>query len=255
MPFVIIGVVLIAVIGVIAVGTGLIGTGLWLSSVDNSTQPAKPSSTTATVPAQKPSAANAPAGAPIGVNMTGSTTATVTVEEFADYQCGGCAAAHPIMNEVKAAYAGNKNFRFVFRHLPLAIPAHDKSFKAALATEAAGFQGKFWQFQDLLFRNQAAWTANPNYLNIWEEYASSIGIDVEKFRTDIDGSIAKQRVDADIMRARGLAVSATPTVLVNGQVVPTTAVAVRAAVDAAIQQATASSASNSSAPAANATNK
>lgn len=252
MPFVIIGVVLIAVIGVVAVGTGLIGAGLWFASKDTST---KPVSSTSNVPTQKPNYANAPAGAPIGVNMTGSTTATVTVEEFADFQCGGCAAAHPIMNEVKAAYAGNKNFRFIFRHLPLAIPAHDKSFTAALATEAAGFQGKFWQFQDLLFRNQSSWTSNPNYLQIWEEYASSIGMDVARFRSDMDGSVAKQRVDADIMRARGLAVTSTPTVLVNGTVVPATTAAVRTAVDAAIQQAASSSAANAVAPAANSATK
>lgn len=249
---VIIGVVLIAVVGVVAVGTGLIGTGLWFASKDTST---KPSSSTASVPTQKPNFANAPAGAPIGVNSMGSPTATVTVEEFADYQCGGCAAAHPIMKEVQAVYAGNRNFRFVFRHLPLAIPAHDKSFNAALATEAAGFQGKFWQFQDLLFKNQSSWTSNPNYLSIWEGYATSIGMDVARFRSDMEGSIAKQRVDADIMRARGLAVTSTPTVLVNGAVVPATTAAVRTAVDSAIQQAASNSAANAVAPAANSANR
>ena len=108
----------------------------------------------------KPAPVNIPPGAPLGVNMIGQPDAVVTVEEFADYQCGACASVHPVMKELQAAYAGNKNFRFIFRHYPLSISGHDKSYEASVATEAAGLQGKFWQMQDQLFRNQQAWTAN-----------------------------------------------------------------------------------------------
>lgn len=246
LPFVIIGVVLIAVVGVVALGTGLIGAGWWLAS---SSSTASNSAARPNTPAtQRPAPANAPMGAPLGVNTMGSSTAVVTVEEFADYQCGACATAHPIMKDLQAAYAGNKNFRFVFRHYPLSIPGHDKAFNAAIATEAAGLQGQFWRMQDLLFRNQAAWTANPNYLQMWEEYAASIGMDVERFKADMAGSITKQRVDADLLRGRGLAVSSTPTVYINGQMIPyanVNLVSLRQAVDAAIQQASSAQAANS----------
>jgi protein-disulfide isomerase len=248
LPFVIIGVVLIAVVGVVALGTGLIGAGWWLSSsgAGNTNSAARP----ADQPAQRPAPVNAPAGAPLGVNTMGSSTATVTVEEFADYQCGACASTHPVMKELQSAYAGNKNFRFVFRHFPLAIPAHDKSPQAAAATEAAGLQGKFWQMQDLLFRNQAAWTTNPNYLQIWEEYATSIGMDVARFRADMDSPATRDRVQQDMARGRGLGVTSTPSVFINGQMVPFANVniaSLRQAVDAAIQRA-ATTPSNSAAP-------
>jgi len=257
MPFVIIGLVLVVVVGVMALGTGLIGAGWWVASTGkgnaNSTSTAS-SARPANQSGQRPAPANAPIGAPLGVNMMGSSTAAVTVEEFADYQCGACSSTHPVMKALQSAYAGNRNFRFVFRHYPLSIPGHDKAYNAAVATEAAGLQGKFWQMQDLLFRNQAAWTANPNYLQMWEEYATSIGMDLARFKADMDGSATKNRVEADLARGRGLGVSSTPTVYINGQMVPfanVNIVSLRQAVDAAIQQASSAQAANTSAPPAN----
>src|SRR5690606_41516683 len=58
--------------------------------------PAANGNRTAPAPAATPAQpVNAPSGAPLGVNMTGSPTATVTLEEFADYQCRACAIAPP----------------------------------------------------------------------------------------------------------------------------------------------------------------
>ena len=210
MPLLIIGLVFVAaIIGAIYLYNSGSGSSSSSTASGNSTA-ARPT----------PNMANAPAGAPIGVNMLGSQTAAVTVEEFADYQCGGCVAVHPVMKELASAYAGNRNFRFIYRHYPLAIPAHDKSYEASVATEAAGLQGKFWQMQDQLFRNQAAWTANPNYRQIWSEYASNLGMDVQRFQADLAGIQTKNRVDADIQRGRALNVSSTPSVFVNGKLVP-----------------------------------
>ncbi|MBX3244987.1 MAG: thioredoxin domain-containing protein [Acidobacteria bacterium] len=205
----------------------------------------------------KPSAVNIPPGASLGVNMIGAPDAAVTVEEFADYQCGACASAHPAMKELQGAYAGNKNFRFIFRHYPLGISGHDKSYEASVATEAAGLQGKFWQMQDKLFTNQQAWTSNQNYRQMWVEYAGSVGMDVEKFKTDIAGIQTKERVDQDMQRGRAMAISSTPTVLINGNPVPFNQLNIttlRQLVDAEIQKATAAKAASDTAaqPASNA---
>lgn len=244
MPLLIIGLVFVAaVIGAIY---------LYNSGSGSATSSTASSNATAARPT--PNVANAPAGAPVGVNMLGSQTAAVTVEEFADYQCGGCAAVHPVMKELASAYAGNRNFRFIYRHYPLAIPAHDKSYEASVATEAAGLQGKFWQMQDQLFRNQAAWTSSQNYRQIWSEYASNLGMDVQRFQADIAGIQTKNRVDADIQRGRALGVSSTPTVFVNGKPVPFSELniaSLRRIVDAEIA-AVASSQQSNAAPAANA---
>lgn len=185
----------------------------------SSSKPAANTAKTTNSSASTPSAAKTPAvptNAPPGAqppNQAGSPNATVTLEEFADFQCGSCAAAHPVMNEIKSAYGSR--IRFVFRNFPLQIPAHDKAYDAAVAAEAAGMQGKFWEMQNLLFNNQQAWTAAPTYKQIWKEYAQRIGLNVEKWENDMLGMSAKSRVDEDIRRGKGMNINATPTLFIN----------------------------------------
>lgn len=165
------------------------------------------------IPTNAPQGANPP-------NQQGSPTAMVTLEEFADFQCPQCGAVHPIMNEIKSTYGSR--IRFIFRNYPLAIPAHDKSYNAAVAAEAAGMQGanKFWEMQNLLFTNQKAWTADPNYRNTWKDYAQRIGLDVAKWENDMAGIGAKSRVDEDMRRGKGIGINSTPTLYINGVDVP-----------------------------------
>lgn len=195
-------------------------------------------------------AANAPPGAAIGINSIGSPTAKVTIEEFADFQCPSCAVAHPVLKDVQAAFAGNNNVRFVFRHFPL--PIHDKSYDAAVAVEAAGMQGqsRFWAMMDQMMTNQQAWANNPNYRELWKQYAEKIGLDVPKWEQDTAGLASKGRVDLDIQRARGIGVGSTPSVYINGRLIPFSDVNVptmRQLIEAEVENV-----SKSSAPASNA---
>lgn len=193
----------------------------------NNTTAKTPASTTAPLGAQPP-------------NMLGSPTAAVTVEEFADFQCGACASVHPTMKELQGIYGSR--IRFIFRNYPLSIPAHDKAYDAAVAAEAAGMQdrNKFWAMQDQLFTNQQTWTTNPNYRQLWADYAEKIGLDVERFKNDMAATAAKSRVDLDLARGRGLSVDSTPTVLVNGKGIPLQSINIanlRQVIDAEIQNA------------------
>jgi protein-disulfide isomerase len=166
---------------------------------------------TSSIPPNAPPGANPP-------NYSGSPTAAITLEEFADFQCGSCASVHPTLNEIKSLYGSR--IKFVFRNFPLSIAAHDKAYEAAVATEAAGMQGKFWDMQNLLFANQQAWTASPTYKQIWKGYAEKIGLDVAKWESDLAGLPAKQRVEADMARGKALSVNSTPTLFLNGVSIP-----------------------------------
>jgi len=146
----------------------------------------------------------------------GSPNASVTVEEFADFQCPTCSVKHPLMKEIVSTY-GNR-IRFIFRNFPLQM--HDRAYPAAVAAEAAGIQGRFWDMQNLLFMNQKDWSASPEYRKLWDGYATQIGLDVAKFNNDMAGLAAKSRVDADLQRARAMNVGSTPSVYVNGMLVP-----------------------------------
>ncbi len=149
-------------------------------------------------------------------NLLGSPTATVTVEEFADFQCGTCAVKHPVIKEVIATYGSR--IKFIFRSFPLTT-IHDKAYDAAVAAEAAGIQGKYWEMQNQLFTNQQSWTTKDPvaFRGVLEEYAKKIGLDIEKFKTDMAGLAAKSRVDLDMQRGKSLRVSSTPTFYINGK--------------------------------------
>ena len=247
-PLIIIGVVLVAAL----IG----GYYLYSSSRSGSSNTNRAANATNT-------AANRAANAPLGAtppNMLGSPTASVTIEEFADFQCAACASVHPVLKEITSLY-GNR-IRFIFRNYPLAIPGHDKAYDAAVAVEAAGMQdrAKFWDMQNQLFVNQQAWSTSPNYRQLFENYAQQIGLDVERFKNDMVGRDAKSRVDADMARGRALNVDSTPTLLVNGKSIPLQQITtpnLRTLIDAEIQNAArsqpaANGAGNSAAPAANA---
>lgn len=207
-PLIIIGLVLVAVV----LGGWYMISGSKSAGNTNNSAANKPAN------ANKAAAqANAPAGA-TPPNFSGGEKALVVVEEFADFQCPQCASTNPILNEVKSMFGSR--IKFVFRNFPLAIPQHDKAYDAAVAVEAAGMQGKFWEMQNQLFMNQAAWTANPAYKQLWNDYAQKLGLNVDKFTSDIAGIAAKGRVDADRARGNGLGVNSTPTVFINGAEIP-----------------------------------
>lgn len=195
---------------------------------------------------------NAPPGAQ-PPNMLGSPTASVTVEEFADFQCPTCANIHTVMKNVQAAYGSR--IKFVYRHFPL-TQIHKNAYDASVAAEAAGQQGKFWDMQNLLFTNQQAWSSASDARAIFVSYAEKLSLDVEKFKTDMAGLETKERVNRDMERGRGLQVSSTPTVYVNGMSVPfeqMTLEGLRQIIDAELQKGSASQQSQPSAPSNTAT--
>ncbi len=230
LPLIIIGVVLVA---------ALVGGYFYYNSARTPTNSNRATNSQNTSANRAQTYANAPLGAN-PPNMMGSPTASVTVEEFADFQCGACASVHPTLKQIQSSYGSR--IRFIFRNFPLTIPAHDKAYEAAVAAEAAGMQdrSKFWAMQNLLMENQGAWTSNPNYRQMWEGYAQQLGLDVEKLKADMAGRDAKKRVDDDLARGRALSVDSTPTILINGKNVPLqqiTEAGLRQVIDAEIQNA------------------
>jgi protein-disulfide isomerase len=203
-PLIIIGLVLLVAIG----GGWWFYNSAKTSPVKTNTNSNKPVAVTT------PRTSDQPGAQP--PNMLGSPTASVTVEEFADFQCPTCAAKYPMVKEIISTY-GNR-IKFIYRNFPLNIPAHDKAYDAAVAAEAAGAQGRFWDMENQLFTNQQSWTAAEDFRNkILMDYAQKIGLDIEKFKNDMAGMSAKSRVDADLQRGRGMGVSATPSFYINGK--------------------------------------
>jgi len=167
------------------------------------------------------------------VHIRGNPDAPVTLEEFADFQCPPCGIFAAFGEELLKEY--DSRLRIVFRNFPLA--AHEHAREAALAAEAAGFQGKFWEMHDVLYREQATWSKASNVRELFESYAGTIGLNLDQFKTDIDSEKAKERVDSDHARGESLGITMTPTLYINNQPVEgrdKSPEGVRAAINAAL---------------------
>ncbi len=150
-------------------------------------------------------------------HMTGSSTAKVTMVEFGDYECPACGAAYPILKQVTDSYQNNPNFNFVFRNFPL--PQHQYAKMSAEAAEAAGAQGKYWQMHDMLYAGQGDWdpTKTKDPLSIFAGYAQKIGLDVNKFKADVQANAYQDRINADLADVGKLGLDHTPTIYINGK--------------------------------------
>jgi len=139
--------------------------------------------------------------------VRGPKTAPVTIVEFADFQSPLAAEALHTVQQVLAQYPDQ--VRLVFKHFPLAI--HPNARTAALAAEAAGEQGKFWEMHDLLFQNSTA--LGPDDLRA---LATRLGLDVARFEKDLGSPELAARVDRDVAEAARVGVIGAPTFFVNG---------------------------------------
>jgi protein-disulfide isomerase len=168
-------------------------------------------------------------------HIRGNPEAPVTLEEFGDFQCPPCGKFSEFVEELLKEY--NSRLRLVFRNFPLS--GHEHAREAALAAEAAGLQGKFWEMHDTLYREQETWTKAPNVRELFESYAGTIGLDVAQFKKDMDGDKARERVDSDRALADFLGVKATPTLFINNRPVDPkdkNPEGVRAAINAALNE-------------------
>jgi protein-disulfide isomerase len=141
----------------------------------------------------------------------GNPEAPVTLEEFGDFQCPPCGQFAGFADELLKEY--DSRLRVVFRNFPL--PGHEHAREAALAAEAAGFQGKFWEMHDTLYKEQSSWTKAPNTRELFESYAGTLGLNMDRFKKDMDSDKAKERVDSDHAVGDSLGIKVTPTLFIN----------------------------------------
>jgi protein-disulfide isomerase len=160
----------------------------------------------------------------------GKVDAPVTIVAFTDYQCPSCAAMHPELERLVKEY-GDK-VRLVTRDFPLS--QHAEAFKAAEAAEAARDQGKYWEYIQILLRNQSALTVDK-----LKGYASDLALDRTKFDSALDSGKFAESVQRDIEDGMKLGLNGTPTIFINGRRVSAKGYdELKAVVDAAFKAAT-----------------
>ncbi|RMG11103.1 MAG: thioredoxin [Deltaproteobacteria bacterium] len=148
---------------------------------------------------------------PVGdAYVKGPADAPVTIVEFSDFECPFCGRVEGTLKQIQDTY-GDK-VRIAFKHNPL--PFHKHAYLAAQAAEAAGAQGKFWEYHDKLFQNQKALERSD-----LERYAEELGLDMAKFKAALDQGTYKKKIDAHQQQARALGASGTPSFFINGRFV------------------------------------
>jgi protein-disulfide isomerase len=140
--------------------------------------------------------------------MKGNNAARVTLIEFADYECPHCKRAQPVLRQALDEF--KNDLRVYFKHYPL--PAHPNARLAAEAAVAAQKQGKFWPYNDGVWEHSESLT--PAVL---EQIAKDSGLDVEKWRKDLDSDDVRFRVQKDRSDGEALRIQATPTIYLNGR--------------------------------------
>jgi protein-disulfide isomerase len=136
--------------------------------------------------------------------------ADVVVIEYSDFECPFCARHHPTMLQVAEEY-GDK-VAWVYRHFPLSF--HPEAVPAALASECAAEQDKFWEYADELVLNQD--TLGDSY---YKTLAGDLGLNQNKFDECLDSKKYQAVVDAQTASGAAAGVNGTPATFINGQLV------------------------------------
>lgn len=207
----------IIILGVLGVTLGSV---LYMTRSDSASTPAaNPANSSSSSPAPRaqalgPVKTGVPGAEP--AHTLGPANAPVRIEEFGDFECPPCALFHPILKQMHEEF-GDK-LHITFREFPLAN--HQHAIPAASAAEAAGMQGKFWEMHALIFEHQQQWKVSNDARPIFESYARQIGLDIERYKRDVESDRVEQRIYLDGKRAHSLGVNSTPTVFLNNREVP-----------------------------------
>ena len=105
-----------------------------------------------------------------------------------------------------------KEAKLVIKHYPL--PSHRFAEKAAIAALAANKQGKFWEYHNKLFTNQAS----LNDAKV-QEIAKELGLNLDQFNQDLSDSQLKLVIEREISHARQANIRAVPSIFMNGKLV------------------------------------
>lgn len=142
---------------------------------------------------------------------TGASEQKIVLIKFSDFQCPACAEGYQTLKKFMAKH--QERVTLVYKHLPL-TEIHPEAMPAAKASWAAQEQGKFWEFHNILFKNQEK-LGNAFYI----ETAKSLNLDIDKFNKDRNSDAANTAIQKDIQMADELGFDATPTMAINGQLV------------------------------------
>lgn len=169
-------------------------------------------------------------------HIEGNADNPVVLMEYGDFQCPGCGALFPVLEQIKQEFG--QQLTFVFRHFPL-TNIHPNAMAAHRAAEAAGQQDMFWQMHDLLFSRQQQWSTVSDAPSVFESYAQELELNMDQYAQDVASQAVFDAISRDQDSGNQLDISSTPSLLLNGERIttPGSAEELRQLIQAAVDQA------------------
>jgi protein-disulfide isomerase len=148
-------------------------------------------------------------------NSLGDANAPVTLEVYADFQCPICGQFdRGTLKQIEDKYVKAGKVRVVFNHFAF---IGDESTRAAEASECANAQGKFWEFADTVFNNQAGENQGAFADDKLAGFAQQVGLDMTQYQTCMDQRTYLGKVQASSQTAQQRGLNSTPSLFINGQ--------------------------------------
>ena len=155
-----------------------------------------------------------------------------TLVEFLDFECEACAAAYPVVEQIREDYAGQINV--VVRYFP--IQSHVNAVNAAVAVEAAAQQGQFEAMYSRMYETQTQWgEKQTSEAATFRGFAQDLGLDMADYDAAVGASATLERVQQDYQDGIDLGVQGTPTFFLDGELLePASVKDFRGAIDDAL---------------------
>jgi protein-disulfide isomerase len=153
-----------------------------------------------------------------GAPVKGKANAPVTMVEFADFQCPFCSRfASDTFQQLVKSYVDTGQVKFVYKQYPL--PFHPNAQPAAMASECATEQGKFWPMHDKLYATQTTWASQDaaTVKKTFKEYAVSLGLNAASFNSCFDSNKYSDKIQKQSSEGSQYGVSGTPTFYIGNQ--------------------------------------
>lgn len=137
----------------------------------------------------------------------GPKSAKINVIEFSDYQCPFCGRSRATVDKMLNTY--KNDLKYVFRDFPLNF--HKDAFSAHVAAQCANEQGKYWEYNRLLFDNQTSLKIED-----LKRYAENLNLNPKEFNLCLDSNKYASEVQKDLDDGIKAGVSGTPSFFING---------------------------------------
>jgi protein-disulfide isomerase len=152
------------------------------------------------------------------ITLGATSSAKVTLIEYADFQCPACKTTSNFLKQASIDFKGKVSV--AYRFFPL-VNIHQNAMSSAQAAFAAHKQNKFWEMDEMIYRNQESWAVMNNPQQTFTDYAKKLGLNIGQFTKDYNADATKKFINAQEDEGIKINITYTPSFFMNGKLIQT----------------------------------